>query len=65
MNLKIREAQAQKVPYMLIVGDKEIESNTVSIRQRDGAQLDPMPSEEFLSRVVAEIALRGATAAES
>ena len=65
MNLKIREAQAQKVPYMLIIGDKEIESNTVSIRQRDGAQLDPMPSEEFLSRIVAEIALRGATAAES
>lgn len=65
MNLKIREAQAQKVPYMLIVGDKEIDSNTVSIRQRDGAQLDPMPSEEFLSRVVAEIALRGSTIAES
>ena len=65
MNLKIREAQAQKVPYMLIVGDKEIESNTVSIRQRDGVQLDPMPSEEFLSRVVTEIALRGSTATES
>ena len=65
MNLKIREAQAQKVPYMLIIGDKEIESNTVSIRQRDGAQLDPMPSEEFLSRVVAEIALRGGNATES
>jgi threonyl-tRNA synthetase len=39
MNLKIREAQLQKTPYMLIVGDKEIESATISVRLRSGEDL--------------------------
>jgi len=39
MNLKIREAQLQKTPYMLIVGDKEVESATVSVRLRSGEDL--------------------------
>ena len=43
MNLKIRQAQLQKIPYMLVVGDAELEQGTVSVRQRDGTNLGPMP----------------------
>jgi len=39
MNLKIREAQLQKVPYMLVVGDKEMATSTVSVRLRNGDDL--------------------------
>ena len=41
MNAKIRHAQLQKVPYMLVVGDKEAESDTASVRLRDGRDLGP------------------------
>ena len=43
MNAKIRHAQLQKVPYMLVVGDKEAESDTASVRLRDGRDLGPTP----------------------
>jgi threonyl-tRNA synthetase len=46
---KIREAQLQKVPYMLIVGDKEVEAGAVSVRSRDRGDLGPRPLKEFLS----------------
>jgi len=39
MNLKIREAQLQKIPYMLIVGDKEVASSGVSLRLRSGEDI--------------------------
>ena len=47
MNLKIREAQLQKIPYMLIVGDKETESATVSVRLRSGEDLGRQTIEAF------------------
>jgi len=47
MNLKIRQAQLQKVPYMLIVGDKEVESSTVSVRLRNGADLGKQTIKDF------------------
>jgi threonyl-tRNA synthetase len=52
---KIREAQMDKVPYMLIVGDKEVESRTVSVRSRSGGDLGPMTPEEFGGRLAQEV----------
>ena len=43
MNAKIRQAQLNKVPFMLVVGDKEIDSDSVSVRLRDGQDLGPKP----------------------
>jgi threonyl-tRNA synthetase len=58
MNLKIRQAQLEKVPYMAIVGDKEVEAGTVSIRTRAGEQLPAQPLAAFIARIVGEIASR-------
>lgn len=52
---KIREAQVDKIPYMLIIGDKEAESGTVSVRHRRDGDLGSMPAEDFIRRVLAEI----------
>ena len=51
---KIREAQLEKVPYMVLVGDKDIENNTVSIRKRKGGDLGAMSLEAFLEMIVPE-----------
>ena len=48
LGFKIREAQLQKIPYMLIVGDKEVESGSVTPRFRDGKNLEPMIATEFI-----------------
>ncbi|HNU84684.1 MAG: threonine--tRNA ligase [Pseudomonadota bacterium] len=48
---KIRAAQLQKVPYMLVIGDKEVGSGTVSPRQRDGKNLGAMPVDAFIDLV--------------
>ena len=56
LNYKIREAQLAKVPYMLIVGDKEKESGTVTVRLRDGKNLAPMSVEAFAELVAQECA---------
>ena len=48
MNAKIREAQNFQVPYMLVIGDKEIENNTVSLRKRDGSRVNGMAFAEFV-----------------
>ena len=45
----------QKVPYMIIIGDKEIENKVVAIRKRDGADLGSMPVDDFLKQVKIEI----------
>jgi len=50
MQAKIRDAQLQKVPYMLIVGDREAAAGAVAVRSRDRGDLGPMPVEEFLHR---------------
>ena len=52
---KIREAQLQKIPYMLVVGDKEIEANTVAVRSRKEGDLGQVNKEEFLERMQEEI----------
>ncbi len=51
LNYKIRQAQLSKLPYMLIIGDKEVETNTLTIRLRDGKNLDPMSLEEFIDLI--------------
>lgn len=52
---KIREAQVQKVPYMLIVGEKEAEGKLVAVRQRHGGDLGAMTLADFLARMQKEI----------
>ncbi len=53
MNLKIREAQLAKIPYMLVVGDSEVESSTVTARLRSGENLKSLSLEDFKDRVKA------------
>ncbi len=55
IGFKIREAQLQKVPYMILVGDKDIENNTVSVRDRKEGDLGAMSLDEFISKAVNEI----------
>ncbi|MBI5695685.1 MAG: threonine--tRNA ligase [Nitrospirae bacterium] len=55
---KIREATLQKVPYILVVGDKEVESGAVAVRMRDGKDLGAMPVGEFSAKMAEEIANR-------
>ena len=52
---KIREAWSAKVPYMLIVGDKEIESNTVGVRSREEGDIGAVKLEEFKQKIKQEI----------
>ena len=52
---KIREAQMQKLPYMLVVGDREAENGSVAVRTRAGEDLGAMPLEDFLAKIGAEI----------
>ena len=58
MNQKIRTAQMQKVPYMLVVGDKELEQGAVSVRHRDEGDLGAMPISEFLEKLGKEAGLK-------
>jgi len=51
LGLKVREAQLQKIPYMLIIGDKESENETVTARQRSGQNLSFMTAKEFLDLI--------------
>lgn len=55
---KIREAQMQKLPYMLVVGDKEAEAGTVSVRTRGGVDLGAMPLADFTAKLKDEIDTR-------
>ena len=52
---KIREAQLQKIPYMLIVGEKEVEGNTVSIRSREEGDIGAKSVEEFIKEIMEKI----------
>src|SRR5579863_9594047 len=51
VNLKIRDAQLQKIPYMLVVGDREAENNTVSVRNRKHADQGSQTLDEFLANI--------------
>ena len=55
MNYKIREAQLQKIPYMLVVGDKEVENGTVSVRARKEGKGGTMGADEFVAQILDEI----------
>ena len=55
IGFKIRSAQLEKVPYMLIVGDKDVENNTVSVRSRKDGEKGPMSVESFIMDLVEEI----------
>ncbi len=55
MNAKIRDAQTAKIPYMCVMGQKEMEEGTVAVRLRDGKQLQAMPVAEFLGYVQGKI----------
>ncbi len=55
MNAKIRKAQLQKVPYMLIIGDQELEANQVALRLRSGENPGPMAIENFIERAHKDI----------
>jgi threonyl-tRNA synthetase len=58
MGYKIREAQLQKIPYMLVVGDKEAEAGTVSLRSRKDGDEGSMPVDEFITNICEEISSR-------
>ena len=66
LNYKIREAQLVKIPYMLVIGDREVETATVTVRRRDGSNLPAMSVAEFVALVRQECAagrrLNGAAA---
>ena len=55
---KIREAQMQKTPYMLVTGDREAESGAVAVRTRSGEDLGAMPLDAFIERITGEIKSR-------
>ena len=52
---KIREAQLQKIPYMLIIGDREVSSNTVSVRSRNRGDIGSMEVDAFIQELVQEL----------
>ncbi len=59
IGFKIREHTLQRVPYMLVIGDRELENNTVAVRTRSGEDLGAMSVEELAARFTDEIASRG------
>jgi threonyl-tRNA synthetase len=59
IGFKIREHTIQRVPYLLVVGDKEVENNSVAVRTRDGKDLGVMNLETFIEHLGADIARRG------
>lgn len=52
---KIRDAQLQKVPYMLILGDRDVENGTVGVRSREDGDLGPMALEDFVAKITGEL----------
>lgn len=61
IGFKIREHTIQRIPYMLVVGDKEVENGTVAVRTREGNDLGVMTVAEFSDLMQSEIALKGRT----
>jgi threonyl-tRNA synthetase len=61
LGYKIREAQLGKIPYMLVVGEREAREGAVSLRKRSGEDLGAMPLERFLAEVTVEIRTRAVT----
>lgn len=61
IGFKIREHTIEHVPYLLVVGDREVESRTISVRTQEGKDLGSMTANQFLELIQAEIAQRGRT----
>ncbi len=59
---KIREHSLQKLPYQLVVGDKEVAANAVAVRSRSGSDLGQMPLDKFIERLMSEISHKGSAA---
>ncbi|MCH5212841.1 MAG: threonine--tRNA ligase [Oscillospiraceae bacterium] len=55
LGFKLREAQLEKVPYMIVVGDKDVEAGTVSVRSRKNGDLGSMPVADFIKLIVDEV----------
>ena len=64
IGFKIREHTLKRVPYMLVIGDRELETNTVAVRTRSGEDLGAMSTDELVTRLSDEIASRGQTVLE-
>lgn len=58
MRYKIRQAQLQKTPYMLVVGERDMQNGTVSVRTRTGEDKGAVPTEEFIAQALEEIATK-------
>jgi len=58
IGFKIREAQLQKIPYMLVIGEREVKDGNASVRRRGGENLGPVNMEEFLDRILEEAKAR-------
>jgi len=54
LGFKVRDAQMKKIPYMVVIGDKEMENGTVTVRLRDGRNLPPMSPEELITKITEE-----------
>ena len=52
---KIREAQLEKIPYMLVIGDKEVEKGEVAVRSRKEGDLGPMALDKFMEKILNEV----------
>jgi len=59
IGFKIRERTLERIPYLLVVGDREMESGTVSVRTRKGEDLGSMSIDDFAARLSADVAQRG------
>src|SRR5262245_47352606 len=64
VGFKIRDHTLQRVPYLLVAGDKEVAANLVSVRSRSGKDLGTMPLDAFIGRLGAEVESRGRTVLE-
>jgi threonyl-tRNA synthetase len=60
ISYKIREHSLQKPPYLLVVGEKEMQAGQVAVRARGGVDLGVMPLDEFSRRLADDVAVRGA-----
>ncbi|HKB77947.1 MAG TPA: threonine--tRNA ligase, partial [Myxococcales bacterium] len=61
LGYRIRDAQVRKVPYMLVVGEREAQNGTASLRRRTGEDVGAVPVERIVAELIAEIASRSAT----
>jgi threonyl-tRNA synthetase len=59
IGFKIREHTLQRVPYLLVAGDRELESGSIAVRTREGEDLGSMPLEQLAARLFDEVARRG------